>query len=153
MSMFNKEVAIQAILYILSKLKGQCDIHKVCKILYFADQKHLSKYSRSITGDNYIKMQYGPVPSKIDDIFKAVRGDSFFSDTQSSEELKGYFVFQNRYLIKQLKEVDLDYLSLTDKECLDSSIALCKDKNFGELTEFSHGLAWQNTQQDRQIAV
>ena len=34
--------------------------HKICKILYFADREHLSKYGRSITGDVYIAMTYGP---------------------------------------------------------------------------------------------
>lgn len=153
MSLFNKDVALQAVLYILSKLGGQSDMHKICKILYFADQKHLSRYSRSITGDDYIRMQYGPVPSKVDDIFKAVRGDSYFSGTSSTEELKRYFTFQNRYTIKQLMPVDLDYLSESDIECLDEAIALCKDMSFGRLTEFSHGLAWQCTSPDRKISV
>ena len=75
-SSFNKDVALQAMLYVLSKL-GTADMHKVSKILYFADRSHLSKYARSITGDDYIKMSYGPVPSNVYDIMKAVRGDSF----------------------------------------------------------------------------
>ncbi|MDD6624141.1 MAG: hypothetical protein PUE76_04900, partial [Bacteroides sp.] len=89
----------------------------------------------------------------VDDIFKAVRGDSYFSGTPFSDELKKYFTFQNRYIIRQLSDVDLDYLSESDVECLDESIALCKDKSFGELTEFSHGLAWQSTSPDRKMSV
>ena len=78
MSNFRKEIAIEAILYIANRVERK-DIHKICKILYYADQRHLSKYGRSITGDTYIAMAYGPVPSNVEDIFKAVRGDSFFS--------------------------------------------------------------------------
>lgn len=152
-TLFNREVSINAIMYILSALDGRCDMHKICKILYFADQMHLSRYSRSITGADYIKMTYGPVPSQIDDMFKAVRGDSFFSDTSESDWLRTYFSFYNRYTIDQKKQPDMDYLSETDIECLDESISLCKDKSFGELTEMSHGLAWQNTQQDRKMSV
>ena len=37
-SSFNKDVALQAMLYILSKL-GTIDMHRVSKILYFADGK------------------------------------------------------------------------------------------------------------------
>lgn len=151
--LFNKEVSINAIMYILSKFGGMCDMHKICKILYFADRMHLSRYSRSITGDEYIRMQYGPVPSHVDDMFKAVRGDSFFSDTSEAEVLKEYFSFYNRYTVQQKKQPDMDYLSETDIECLDESIAQCKDMSFNELTEFSHGLAWQNTSPDREIAV
>ena len=82
-------------------------MHKLCKILYFADQRHLSLYGRSITGDTYIAMQYGPVPSNVDDILKAVRGDSFFSGY--IEELKDKLTFDNRYHLCPLKIVDDSY--------------------------------------------
>lgn len=153
MRLFKKDVALQAILYILNSLGGESDMHKICKILYFADQLHLSAYSRSITGDVYIAMQFGPVPSKIDDIFKAVRGDSYFSDSEFAEELKSNFHFTNKYMICADKPADMDYLSESDIECLDASIAKCKHKSFGALTELSHGLAWQNTQRDRVMSV
>lgn len=147
---FRKEVALQAILYIAQKVERK-DIYKICKILYFADREHLSRYGRSITGDTYIAMAFGPVPSKVDDIFKAVRGDSYFSDCAG--DLKEYFEFVNWFIIKPKKEADLDYLSATDIECLDGAIALCKDKDFVELTNLSHDLAWQNTQRDRAMSV
>lgn len=152
-TLFNREVSLHAVLYILKLMGGECDMHKICKILYFADQKHLSRYARSITGDDYIRMTYGPVPSKIDDMFKAVRGDSYFSDSQMSQEIASYFCFKNRFLVQSKKEPEMDFLSETDVECLDESISQCKDMSFGELTEFSHGPAWQNTQQDRKISV
>lgn len=153
MSLFDKNVSINAVMYILSVLGGRSDMHKICKILYFADQLHLSRYSRSITGADYIRMTYGPVPSQVDDMFKAVRGDSYFSDTTEADWLKEYFSFYNRYIIDQKKQPNMDYLSETDIECLDKAIAQCKDKTFSELTEMSHGLAWQNTQQDRKMSI
>ena len=96
-------------------------------------------------------MSYGPVPSKTDDIFKAVRGDSYFSNR--AEELKGYFHFINKYVIEADKDADLDYLSDTDVECLDYAINKCKGKTFGELTEMSQDLAWNNTLRDREMSV
>ncbi len=47
----------------------------------------MSECGRSITGDNYIAMNYGPVPSYIEDIFKAVRHQSYFS--QYAKEFEG----------------------------------------------------------------
>lgn len=128
-------------------------MHKLCKILYFADQRHLSQYGRSITGDTYIAMQFGPVPSCVDDIFKALRGDSFFSSVSEIEQLKRCMVFENRFIVRALQEPDMDELSVSDVECLDYAIGICKDKSFSQLTEFSHGLAWSNTQRDRAISV
>ena len=68
--LFQYNAAVNAILYALAVLDKKMDMHKLCKILYFADQKHLSLYGRSITGDTYIAMEYGPVPSNVDDILK-----------------------------------------------------------------------------------
>lgn len=47
----------------------------------------------------------------------------------------------------------MDELSGSDVKCLNYAIDLCKDKSFSELTAFSHGLAWNNTQRDRAISV
>lgn len=149
--LFRKDVAIQAILYVAHAIGERKDIHKICKTLYYADQMHLSKYGRSITGDVYIAMNYGPVPSNIEDIFKAMRGDSYFSD--QVDDIKEYFYFVNKYILKTKKEPDMDFLSDSDVECLDSAILKCKDKSFKELTIMSHDLAWENTQKDRVMSV
>lgn len=140
-------------LYILWRLGGRTDMHKLCKILYFADQRHLSLYGRGITGDTYIAMQYGPVPSNIDDLLKALRGDSFFSTSDEIAPLKECMVFDNRYIVRALKREDGDELSESDINCLDFAITLCKDKSFSELTAFSHGLAWSSTNPDRAMSV
>lgn len=150
--MFDKNVSIQAILYILNKCNDKCcDMHKINKILYFADQAHLSKYGRSITGDTYIAMSYGPVPSKIRDMLTAVRGDNFFA--AYALDIAKQFHFTNKYTIQADQAADSNYLSESDIECLDYSFNKCKNLNFNELTSISHNLAWNNTKQDREISV
>lgn len=145
---FREEATINSVLYIVKQYGGESDMHRIFKTLYFADQLHLSKYGRTITGDVYIAMNYGPVPSKTDDIFKAIRGDSYFS----AGNLAQYFHFVNKYIIKMDANPDMDWLSLTDIECLDYSIDKCGRKNFDELTSMSHGLAWSNTKSNRTIS-
>lgn len=149
-AVFKKDKAVNAILYVAHKLE-RSDIHKICKILYFADQKSLSECGRSITGDTYIAMNYGPVPSYIEDIFKAVRHQSYFS--QYAKEFEGVFSFQNDYILKAEREPDMQHLSKSDVECLDYAIAKCKDLDFAQLTLLSHGYAWSSTAKDRPIAV
>ncbi len=151
--LFKYDKAVNSLLYILQELGGRTDMHKLCKILYFADQKHLSQYGRSITGDTYIAMQFGPVPSYVDDILKALRGDSFFSSSNEIEPLRECMTFENRFIIRILKAPDMDELSGSDVKCLDYAIKICKNKSFAELTEYSHGLAWNNTQRDRAMSV
>lgn len=151
--LFKYEKAVNSLLYSLRQLGGKTDMHKLCKILYFADQQHLSQYGRSITGDTYIAMQYGPVPSCIDDILKALRGDSFFSSDENIKGLREFLLFENRFIIRGLKSPDMDELSNSDIKCLDNAINMCRDKSFEELTVFSHGIAWDNTRKGREISV
>ena len=47
-SLFNTDTSIQAILYIVNRIEGKKDFHKIFKILYFADQMHLSKYAKAL---------------------------------------------------------------------------------------------------------
>jgi len=150
---FRKEQTINALLYIAEQMGGEVDMHKAFKTLYFADRAHLSKYGRSITGDHYIAMKYGPVPSRVDDMLKAVRGDSYFSSSEDAKELSEYFDFVGDFIFKTNTACDKDYLSESDIECLDEAIALTKDKSFKQLVSLSHGHAWNKTGNNCQIAT
>ena len=150
--LFKQDVAIQAILYVLQKMGGTCDIHRCHKILYFADNEHLSKYGRSITGDAYVRMDFGPVPTCIYDLFKAVRGDSYFA-SQVDDVRENYFHFLNKKDITATAQPDMSYLSESDVEMLDKYIEQLKDKDFSTITEASHGYAWSHTAQNGVISV
>ncbi|TDE42940.1 DUF4065 domain-containing protein [Flavobacterium rhamnosiphilum] len=126
----HKEKAVNSLLFVISRLE-KADTHKTYKILYFADQKHLLKYGRPIVGDTYVKMQYGPVPSFIKDIVN--------EEIQGLEEIVAKY---NRYFIKPLREVNLDYLSESDIECLTESINENKNLIFDDLTDKSHDYAY-----------
>jgi uncharacterized phage-associated protein len=75
---FNLDKGIEAILYIAQKVDDPT-FHRISKIMYFADRKHLEKYGRFICGDSYVAMKHGPVPSEIYDILKAVKADAVLS--------------------------------------------------------------------------
>jgi len=151
-SSFQREVAIQAILYILQQMGGKCDMHKCNKILYFADNRHLSKWGHSITGDSYIAMEYGAVPSRIYDLMKAVRGDSYFSES-ATEIREGKFHFVNNKDMEMISAPDMDWLSDSEKEALDESIAYFRDMSFDQVSSASHGYAWAETARNNEISL
>ena len=144
----NKEKTINSILFVLSNLGGQCDFHKIFKILYFADQKHLVLYGTQITGDYYIAMKDGPVPSKTYDMFKSVRGESWGSRNHDYDD---FFEIDSHYFAIQKRAVDFDELSQSEIECLESSIKENKDLDFTELSNKSHSTAWINTSRDNEM--
>ncbi len=141
---FNKEKALNSVLYIAQNLK-RSDFHKIFKILYFSDRDHLAEYGIPITGDTYIAMEAGPVPSKIYDIFKIVRGDSYVKDT---EKLGSLFTIEDWMYVKPLKGADMKKLSPNEKEVIDNNISLYGELSYDEIKEKSHDIAWRSTARD-----
>jgi len=140
--------AIESSLYILGKLPS-CDFHKLFKILYFADQQHLVAYGRPITGDEYIAMNNGPVPSFIYDILKIVRGGNNF--IKIDRNIAADFEVIEDYYVGAKRNANTDYLSVSDVEFLDKSIEENAKLNFEQLTQKSHDSAWQKASNNYEI--
>lgn len=132
-----KQQVLHTMLYILNKLEGVSDFHKLFKIMYFAERKHIARYGRMITGDDYIKMDNGPVPSLAYNILKDVK---YFS---KQSVFSPYLDVFGRYMVKSLKEYNSDEFSNSDIECLNESIEENKELSFGQLTDKSHDNAWE----------
>lgn len=147
---FNEELAIETILYIANRVNSPT-FHRISKIMYFADKKHLEQYGRFICGDNYVAMKHGPVPSSTYDILKAVRFDLFPSMFPAiSEKVAAAFGVTN-YTITPYRDADTDIFSDSDIECLDYAIENYGDKTFDELTHLSHDEAWHTTDENEFI--
>jgi hypothetical protein len=56
-------------------------MYNIWKILFSAEKYHLNKYGCPVTGDTYIAMEYGTVPSQLYDMTKTKRtGIGFYKD-------------------------------------------------------------------------
>ena len=154
---FESDKAVTAVLYIAGKLierralKPQitADIHRIFKILYFADQKHLTRYGRSILGDYFIAMRDGPVPSQTYDLIKAVRGDSVFC---TADNYKQFFDIVDGFIVSPKKEPDLDEFSESDLQCINESLQENQDLSFGTLKRKSHDAAYNKVTQNDEIS-
>ena len=144
---FNEHKTINTVLYIVEKLKRK-DFHKIFKILYFSDREHLNIYGRTITGDSYIAMADGPVPSNLYDIFKSVRGDGYYKDDGKFGQ---FFSVIEWDLIKSNAKPNLNELSKTDLTCIDNSLEKYGNMSWDEIREKSHDYAWRSTSQNRTI--
>lgn len=130
------QASVHSMLYILNRAGQDLDFHKIFKIMYFAEQKHLAKYGRMITEDSYIKMPNGPVPSYAYTVFQSLRANKEMFDYDSLFKIKG------RYMVEGIGSFDSDELSETDIECLDESYEENAYLTFDELTEKSHDAPW-----------
>lgn len=150
---FDQEAAVAALLYVAGRVDG-LTMHKLAKILYFADKAHLERYGRFITGDQYVAMDNGPVPSMTYGMVKEL-GDAAphalfphaLADTLRVERRNG------KHHIHALVEPDLDALSESDLLCLDESIARCAAFGFRELSDLSHDAAWNATERNKLMRI
>ena len=145
---FDKIKTLNALLYVANRVQRK-DFHKIFKIIYFADRQHLADWGRPITGDTYIAMEAGPVPSRLYDMLKIVRGDSYMSD---SEGLGRYFQVENWMYVNPLQDADLNKLSANEQEALSEAINKYSSLSYDEIKEKSHDVAWRSTARDFSIS-
>jgi hypothetical protein len=135
---YNKEKAVEMMIYIVSKVDN-CDKHQLMKTCFFSDLNHLENYGRPITGNRYIKMNYGPVPSEVYHMIQRPLPDEHYI------EVRGYH-------LKAVRKANLKKLSKSDIKCIDYAIKLLSDMDFQARTEISHGYAWQSAGLNQEIS-
>lgn len=150
---FDQEKAILSIKVVLKNFNGTINFHKLFKVLYFAEQKHLSTYGRPIFADTYIAMKDGPVPSSIYDILKIIKGDSIYYNQNLQESFSKIFSVQEHKVSLKDPAIDLDVFSESELECLGASIEENKLLGYQNLADKSHDLAWNNSGRNQKISV
>jgi hypothetical protein len=110
------------------------------KILYFAEKEHLAAWGGRITADDFFALKYGPVPSRL---YGAVKqhddnlGDLLWKVVEFAGDDAPNVLLPKR-------TPDVDYLSTSETEALNKSIAENSKKLFQELKDLSHDTAWKN---------
>lgn len=136
---FNREKAIDAILFISTRLGAPADVYASLKAIYFADRYHLEQFGRQIYGEVYTAMENGPVPSGAYDIVKFVGGRASLpviapgaSDAMTADKFK----------ITPKRDPDLDLFSKSDLICLELGIERVRGKTFSQIKDDSHSRAY-----------
>lgn len=147
-SEFDIRKAIEAIVYVSHRTHN---LFRIMKILYFADKFHLQEYGRLITGDRYIAMRDGPVPSEAYEIIRYVRGDGIVELDAST---KAAIKVERRVNVKPLRQPDLDRLSESDVECLKRAVAQYAKMSYDDLWKAAHAeQPYNDAQRDNTIPL
>ncbi|WP_182056504.1 Panacea domain-containing protein [Pantoea sp. ME81] len=153
---FDSEKALEAILYVASKAPIP-DLYHVGKLMYFADRKHLERYGRLITGDNYKAMKNGPVASGAYDLLKLARGDvgQRCPAGCTPEIVRESLVVSSGgdHAVNVKRDFNADFLSKSDIICLDEAIAEYGTLTFGELNDISHDDVWRSASRNDEIPL
>lgn len=139
---YDNKKTVEVLLYISQSMS---DLYHILKALYFADRKHIERYGRFISGDRYVAMVKGPVPSGAYDIIKDVKyGRTNLYDTD--------FMVDGNNIIP-LRTSNSDMLSVSDIKCLDEAINEIKHLSFDELEKKSHDDAYKSADENDFISI
>ena len=139
----NSKKALEVVLWFANKEPG-IDVHRLLKLLFFADKWHLNRYGRPIVGDNYCALQWGPAAMTTYDILERKPG---LAEALGIEE--GQFPFDvqpgpKRKHVHPLRPANERKLSESDRAALDWAYGTYGHLDFNTLSRLSHDHpAWQ----------
>lgn len=144
----NHRKILECILWFAVK-KPQIEQYALLKLLFLADKLHLNKYGRPASGDNYVAMEYGPVPTFAYDVLKkkstaltSLKLTDFPFRIESNQQNKAVVVVPER-------GPDIKLFSKSDISAFTESLAKYGDWKFGRLMDFTHAdpaykTAWES---------
>jgi hypothetical protein len=119
-------------------------LHSVFKALYAAEKLHLSRYADTMVGDRFIAIEYGPVPSALYDLLKALSGGRRASSVDPERARSAArFLEVSGYHVRAKADPDRDELSDAAVECLDDAIRELAGMTYGQRVDWSHDAAWR----------
>lgn len=148
---FDRDKALEVILYIAAKLEAPT-LHSISKILYLADKQHLQDFGRLICGDQYIAMEYGPVPSTIYNMMK-VADDRGRIDVDMDEQIKESFTVVRGREVRALRPANTDLLAESEIASIARTLEKYGRKSFGQLTDITHDDAWNDAGLNQAIPI
>lgn len=145
MATINEKKYKHIILFFANKIRnGTLGKLKMMKLLYFLDFDFFEKYGKSVTGDQYLRFENGPVPRMAEKIIKQM--DSVDIKISKRKVAAGY---NDQQHIEALKDFDLKLF--TKEELLMMEEVADKWSLFSgtEMKSASHGEApWIATKPD-----
>lgn len=124
----------EILLYILEKCAGKPNIGETLlyKLLYFSDFNYYEIYEEHLTGVEYRKLPFGPVPQRLDSIIKQMIASKMIKRFKT--EYHGFQ--QTRYI--PLTKPNLNSLKASEKDILDKVIEQFSDWSASAISDYSH---------------
>ena len=144
----NVEKFKNILLYILTKCAGKPNVGETVlyKLLYFADFNHYEVHEELMTGAQYKKLPFGPVPQKLTSII-----NQMIKNKQIDRIDSEYMGFpQKRYLPKVSPNLKL--INGAEKESIDKVIATYSGWNAKAISDYSHeDIPWKASEEGEVI--
>jgi len=144
----NEKKYKNAILFFAHKVRnGTLGKLKLMKLLYYLDFDFFEKYGASITGDEYLRFEHGPVPRMAKKIIESMDGKEIKITGRKMRD-----GLNDQRHIEPLKDFDVNVFSKEELLMLEEVASKWEKLSGGEMKAASHGEApWIATKPDNVI--
>lgn len=137
MAKINEKKYKNLILFFAGKIKnGTLGKLKMMKLLYFLDFDYFEKYGKSISGDEYLRYDLGPVPKMAKRILEKMDG----KDIKITKKKIG-LGYNDQQLIEPLKDFDMNLFSKEELSMMQDIAGKWEKFSGTEMKIASHGEA------------
>jgi uncharacterized phage-associated protein len=141
----NGEKVVNMIAYFAGRCADATKM-KISKLMYFADKVHLNRFGRPISGDTYIRMKFGPVPSMG---LNLMRHTAYYENVS---ELFDELIEVKGNEVRPLEEFNGKIFSRSDISVMNDVIEEFGNVHALRLSDLSHDeSAWKKAEMNRKI--
>ena len=134
--MFDYKKAVEILAWLLRKYNGAASKILLIKLLFFADKYHLRKYGRTVSGDEYRAMNYGPVASKTLNV--ASIDETWLPPAACAEASEVLELANGGKNVKLVGDVEFSALSKSEIEALEFAYETFGDRKPFDLVALTH---------------
>jgi len=145
--MVNRDKYKELVLYICEKCDSvKLGAIKLNKVLWFSDLLAYVKWGEPITGERYVKRQFGPAPYGILSVLEELQGEGAL--TVKSLDFYGY---QKTHYIPE-RSADLSQFTVDELSLVDGMIGFVCDSNTAlSISELTHDHIWEIAENGEEI--
>jgi transcriptional regulator with XRE-family HTH domain len=138
----------QILLYVLERCAGKPNIGETVlnKLMYFIEFNYYERYEEHMIGATFKKLQFGPVPQKMDLILAKMEKDQMIQMIKTD-----YHGFTQKRFIP-LAKPELKHISAAEKDTIDQVINQLSDFSAKAISDYSHkDIPWKATKDGDEI--
>lgn len=137
MAKINEKKYRNLILFFANKIKnGTLGKLKIMKLLYFLDFDYFEKYGKSVSGDEYLRFDLGPVPKMAKRILEKMEG----KDIKITKNKIGSG-YNDQQLIEPMKDFDVSLFSREELLMMEEIAGKWEKFSGTDMKNASHGEA------------
>jgi Protein of unknown function (DUF4065) len=135
--------------YIISRCRpDDLGATKLNKILWFADVAYFERYGKSITGDEYVKRQFGPVPKHVPMAIRELEESRMIVSREVD-----YFGRPKKEFWS-LQDANIDTFDPNAISIIDQIIEwICVDHTATSISDKTHDLLWESAEMGEVIPL